>query len=271
MPAITARDGTRIHCEDTGEGPPILLIPGLGASSKVWGAFPKALSAHRLRVIVYDPRGFGRSPAPPDRISMASMTSDVKDLLDGLGVPTVQLFGVSMGGLIALRFTAAHPTQVSKLVLVSTPGKMSPWARRMLDLFEIMARRLSPREYVKMMATLSLSTTPFENQGRRVVDMENALVPDDREMPCILAQVEAVRTLPRQPIVETIEAPALILSGRQDFLTPPSFGEALQELLPHAQRGLLDGGHACLVESTDEGLVRILTFLRDTPRGGASA
>jgi pimeloyl-ACP methyl ester carboxylesterase len=261
---ITTGDGTRIAYEVFGSGYPLLLIPGLGASSRVWGAFPKAMGAH-FRVIAFDPRGFGASEAPPSTISLTTLVTDIADLLTGLGVEKAHLFGVSMGGILAQRFASESPGRVGRLVLVSTTGRMSRWSRRMLDMFEIMARRLSPRDYVTVMGALSLSPAFFEAEKGRVADMENVLVPKESEMGAIRAQVEAIRSLGADSASAPIRTPTLVVSGRRDFLTPPAQARELHRSIPGAERLDLEGGHACLLENTEEGLVRILAFLR-TPR-----
>ncbi|MHC4779203.1 MAG: alpha/beta fold hydrolase, partial [Planctomycetota bacterium] len=269
MPIIEAADGTGIRCEILGEGPPLLLIPGLGASSKVWGAFPKAMSAY-FKVVSYDPRGFGGSPAAPSKIDMNAMVSDVSILMTELDLGRTHLFGVSMGGIIALRVASIRPESVAKLVLVSTPGRMTPWARKMLDLFEIMARRLPPKEFVEVMAALSMSPDIVDSGSKRIRDLENALIPGESEMECILAQVDAVRSLGNTPLPTDVGAPTLILSGRKDFLTPPSQARELASAIPDAELFSLGGGHACLMENTEEGIVRLLAFLQGESPGATN-
>jgi len=261
VPAITASDGTSIRVEIHGKGEPLVLIPGLGASARVWGSFPKAMGAH-FRTVAFDPRGFGGSPADPAGISMDSMVSDLLAILDGLGLDRAHLFGVSMGGIVAQVFAARHPDRVRRLVLVSTTGNMSAWSLRMLDLFDLLVRRLEPEEFVRVMAPLSLSPATFESRPGRVPEFESALLPTAEEMGRIPAQIEAIRSLAGSSPARGIRAPALILSGKRDFLTPPENAGELRRLLPDAEFKALAGGHAFLMENIDEGILHILGFLR---------
>ena len=194
---------------------------------------------------------------------MDSMVSDVRDLLDGLNVARAHLFGISMGGIVAQRVAAEHPDRVGRLVLVSTTGKMTPWSRRVLEMFDIMARRLSPKEYVRMMAAFSLSPEYFDAGAHRSADLESGLMPTPAEMESLKAQGEAVRSLEPGRAAGAVRAPTLILAGRRDFLTPPSCAEDLRASIEGARLVFLDGGHACLMENTDEGVVEILSFLRE--------
>jgi pimeloyl-ACP methyl ester carboxylesterase len=262
MPLFTARDGTRIRFEVAGEGHPLILIPGLGGSARVWGPFPRTLGAW-FRAVAYDPRGFGGSAAPPAAITMDSMVSDVDDLLNALSVGRAHFFGISMGGIIAQRFAAERPDRVARLVLVSTTRRMTPWSRRVLDVLEIMARRLSPREFVKLMAAFSLSPGYFDSGPHRSADLETALLPAPGEMASLLAQIEALRSLDAAGGAPAVRAPTLILSGRRDFLTPPSAAEDLKASIENSRLVFLEGGHACLMENTDEGVVEVLSFLRE--------
>ncbi len=274
MPAIETRDGTRIAYETFGEGRPLVLIPGLGASSRAWGGFPRALGDH-CRAIAFDPRGFAGSPAPPSSITLDTMVSDLLDLLDSLSIPSADLFGVSMGGILARRFASLHGERTSRLILVSTPGRMTPWARHMLVLFEIMARRLSPREYVRMMSAMSLSPDSLDQNPRIAEDLESGLLPQEGEMDCILAQLRSLQSLPRPSgrgagtrDVEPLPHRTLILAGRRDFLTPPTGVSDLRALFPNSEAVYLSGGHAALMENSQEGVVEILRFLR---AGGTGA
>jgi pimeloyl-ACP methyl ester carboxylesterase len=193
---------------------------------------------------------------------MESMLTDLIDLLDGLEIPSAHLFGVSMGGIIACKCASLHPDRVRKLILISTPGGMTPWSLRMLDVFELMCSRLSPEEYTALMAALSLSPSTFNDKAGRIPEFEKALVPTEDELANIPAQIEAVRSLGKSDSVPAVKAPTLILSGDRDFLTPPSCGTRLNEAIPGSVLVRLDGGHAALMECIEEGVVHILRFLR---------
>jgi pimeloyl-ACP methyl ester carboxylesterase len=77
------------------------------------------------RTIIYDHRGHGESTntGDPTSYSFAQLVDDLGGLLDALDVPTCDLLGHSMGGMIALRFAIAHPECVASLVLMDTAGR----------------------------------------------------------------------------------------------------------------------------------------------------
>jgi len=99
-----------------GEGTPLVLIHGFGASHRDWQGLIEDLPS-KLALIAYDQRGFGASSAPAGRTY--SHGHDLLALLDALGLAQVDLCGMSLGGATALNFALDHPNRVRRLILVS--------------------------------------------------------------------------------------------------------------------------------------------------------
>ena len=99
-----------------GEGAPLVLIHGFGASHRDWQGLIDALPS-KLAIIAYDQRGFGDSKAPQGRAY--SHGQDLLALLDALDLRKVDLRGMSLGGATALNFALDHPNRVRRLILVS--------------------------------------------------------------------------------------------------------------------------------------------------------
>ena len=98
-------DGLWLYYESTGEGSPILLLPGFGESTTMWRKNVPALSAGH-RVISLDLRGHGRSMKVPGNNRQIRMAQDVRELIDHLNLDNVLLVGHSLGGAVAA--TYAH-------------------------------------------------------------------------------------------------------------------------------------------------------------------
>jgi alpha/beta hydrolase fold len=92
--AFALSDGVRIHYEDRGEGPALLLVPGIPAISSDWAPLSERL-AGRFRVLAYDNRGSGRSDAPPAPYTTRELAADALAVLDDAGVERAHVFGVS--------------------------------------------------------------------------------------------------------------------------------------------------------------------------------
>jgi len=120
--AFTGAAGVRLYWEEHGAGEPLLMIPGFGCSVEIYASNAPAL-AERFRVIVFDPRGAGRSDSPPDGYTMERYARDCSAVLDAAGCDTAHVFGTSFGGMIAMNFALHAPERVRGLVLAcTTPG-----------------------------------------------------------------------------------------------------------------------------------------------------
>jgi len=125
------RDGVKIHYEDHGHGPPILLSHGYGATCRMWNAQISALVA-RYRVIVWDMRGHGETddPEDPAAYSAALTVEDMAALLRRCAIGRAVIGGLSLG-YMSLAFHLAHPDMVSALMLFDTgPGFRNAGTRR---------------------------------------------------------------------------------------------------------------------------------------------
>src|SRR3984885_11134465 len=117
--AFVENQGARIYWDEQGEGPPILLIMGLGYSSHMWHRIRSVL-AKQYQTIALDNRGVGRSDLSPGPYPIALMASDAAAVLDAAGIKSAHVFGVSMGGMIAQEFALQYPKRVRSLILGCT-------------------------------------------------------------------------------------------------------------------------------------------------------
>ena len=115
---MVAVDGGQVWADDSGgDGPALVLLhPGVG-DSRIWEPVLAPLTA-KYRVLRYDARGFGRSPAPAAKFSLLS---DLIAVLGHFGVARAAFVGCSQGGASSLGLALAQPELVSALVLLC-PG-----------------------------------------------------------------------------------------------------------------------------------------------------
>ncbi|MEW2578561.1 alpha/beta fold hydrolase [Streptomyces syringium] len=121
MPTFSAPDGTRLAYRVTGDGDPVVCLPG-GPSDSLYLGDLGGLSAHR-RLIFLDLRGTGRSAVPEDTASYRCdrLVEDVEALRDHLGLAPMDLLAHSGGANLAAQYAARYPQHVGKLALI-TPG-----------------------------------------------------------------------------------------------------------------------------------------------------
>jgi 3-oxoadipate enol-lactonase len=121
---MIAVDGGDVWADDSGgSGPPLVLLhPGVG-DSRIWEPVLPALTAS-YRVIRYDARGYGRSPAP--RVPF-SLLADLVAVIDWYRLDRVAMVGCSQGGGSALGLVLQQPARVAALVLLCPGVPGFPW------------------------------------------------------------------------------------------------------------------------------------------------
>jgi pimeloyl-ACP methyl ester carboxylesterase len=123
-------NGIEIDYEVTGNGPTLLLSHGYGSTRHMWDGQHHAFPG--WRVVSWDMRGHGQtdSPADPKAYSAALTVSDMRALLEHVGVERAVIGGLSLGGYVSLAFALAHPAMTRALVICdSGPGYRNAEAR----------------------------------------------------------------------------------------------------------------------------------------------
>src|SRR5215813_5157558 len=124
-------NGLKIHHEVQGEGPPIVFVHGLGATSNVWHAQRMALSKS-YQVIVYDRSGSGRSQQAREGYSINAWTDELAGLLDYLTVPSAVVVGHSLGSMVAQRFAGKYADRTKALILAGGEAELDSDAKHIL-------------------------------------------------------------------------------------------------------------------------------------------
>src|SRR4030095_14295410 len=113
------RNGVRLSYSIEGEGPPVLLIQGVGLPGRAWQPQVEALRGG-YTVLTFDNRGVGASDGGPDPLTIDAMAADAAAILESENIDHVHVMGHSMGGLIALRFALINPARIKSLILACT-------------------------------------------------------------------------------------------------------------------------------------------------------
>lgn len=132
MPKVRTNDVETCY-EVHGDGTALVFIPGVGACTKMWQPQIEPFS-QQFKVIVYDVRGHGESSGYNEKYSIKLFASDLKALLDELGIEKAHICGLSMGGLIAQQFAIDHPAMVDRLILAGTFCHIPLWGKMLLAL-----------------------------------------------------------------------------------------------------------------------------------------
>ena len=243
--SATTLDGVQLAVFVAGEGTSLLLIPGLGARSSVFDPIMPDLSS-RLRVITYDPRGLGESGDGGD-ITLANMALDAVAVLDAARVGAAAVLGASMGGLIAQHLVVDHPERVARLILAATaPGGGRGVAANPADRAALLGRGARTPEDAYRQACTVLYSPHFQRTHPAFIEdqiTERARNPVGPRVfsSQILAMSQADDSFER---LAGVTAPALVLHGTDDAVTPYENARILARQIPDATLRPFDGcGH----------------------------
>jgi pimeloyl-ACP methyl ester carboxylesterase len=260
MPHVT-HAGARIYWEAEGDGDPLLLIMGLGASLEWWNRLRPSLTP-RYRTILFDNRGVGRSDVPPGPYSIALMADDALAVLDAAGVTSAHVFGLSMGGYIAQELVLRHPERVRSLVLGCTSCGGRDAVRAAPEVRSALAARAQmPREDAMwgMVPYTFDASTPRERIAQDLAMRMRAPVSNDG----YVAQFDAIKAWPgSHDRLSGIAAPTLVIHGETDQLVPPENARILARAIPNASLVMLpNASHIFLTDQLDAARDATLAFL----------
>ena len=270
---VVTGDGVHLAVSVGGAGDPLVMIPGLGSTRRVYAPIISALE-RRHQVIVYDPRGTGESEAPHGPYPMDRLAADCVEVAAGSGAESFDLFGASMGGLTAEHVAVLHPGRVTRLLLAATgPGRhaITPAApEATAALFGRGAR--TPAEAYRMACTVLYSPRFQRERPEFVEDQVTYRVTHPIPGRAFTAQYRASRDADIGGRLGEIAVPTLVMHGTEDVLVPLENAERLVNLIPGARRYWFDGcGHLFFHEDPDLAAQVILSFLAGaSDRGGVA-
>jgi 3-oxoadipate enol-lactonase len=226
------------------DAPVLVLGSSLGTTTHMWDEVAELLS-ERLRVLRFDLRGHGRSPATQGPYSLADLGGDVIALLDSLALEQVSYCGTSLGGMIGMWLATHAQYRLDRLVLVCTSAHMPPasgWQQR-----AAMVRAEGCEAVVD--AVLRRWFTPGfqQRQPDRVAAVRSRFVACDREG--YAGCCEAVGSMDLRGVLPQVRADTLVLAGQDDPATPPEHAELIADSIPNASLVTLpDAAHLAAIE-----------------------
>jgi pimeloyl-ACP methyl ester carboxylesterase len=250
-------DDQPVNVIDMGEGPPLVFIHGLSGSWQNWLEQVPVFAEER-RVVALDLPGFGHSPMPREKISMAGYARLLDRLLDVLEIDAAAVVGNSMGGFIAAELAISSPQRVERLTLVSAAGISTENAKVPMSGL----RRVAPLVAATTAWLASKSDTVARRSRLRNATL-SAIVRHPSRLPAPLAAeqlrgagkpgfvdaLEAIITYPiRERLVE-IACPTLIVWGDRDPLITVRDADVFAELIPDSRKVIFqDTGHVAMFE-----------------------
>lgn len=244
--------GDRVAYREAGQGPAVLLIHGMAASSYTWRAILPPLSTHH-RVVAPDILGHGQSAKPRGDYSLGAIAVWLRDLLDELGIDRVTLVGHSLGGGIAMQFAHQHPDYCERLVLIGSGGLGSEvgWTLRLLSApgAEFVLPIIAPQPAVAVGNKLRtwLASAGIHNVVAGETWYAYSSLSDHQARNAFLRTLrsvvdhrgQAVSAFNRLHFASGL--PALLIWGDEDPIIPVSHARAAHEALPGSRLLILPG------------------------------
>tara|TARA_R110002049_G_scaffold193776_3_gene362618 strand:- start:970 stop:1812 length:843 start_codon:yes stop_codon:yes gene_type:complete len=262
-------DGIQTNYHEHGEGDPVILLHGSGPGVTAWqnwqGILPRLGETHR--VLAPDIVGFGFTPLPEgEKPGIKLWTRHLAGFIEAMGLKSVTLVGNSFGGALALGMMAFHSDKVRSLILMGTPAGE----------FEQTQGLANSRSFEPSMEAMRAMMRAFPYDPAIVTDeavaarLRVAEIASGKETIRKLQPSEEkeakgpriVKGIPLQQL-DAIDAPVLILHGREDKMIPLHVAVRMHEHLKRSEMHVFGQcGHWVQLEREDQFLEQVQAFLR---------
>ncbi|MCX7340985.1 MAG: alpha/beta hydrolase [Hyphomicrobiales bacterium] len=258
---VTTKDGAALSVTIRGDGPPLMLVTGLGGTAAFWTA-PAQQLAQAHTVITFDHRGIGASTRGSLPVTVELLADDCAAILDAVGIRKTVLLGHSLGGAIGQKIALHSPHALAGLVLSGT--WMAP-NRFMTALFNARRKLLAadPSGYAAL--TMILGYPPswlhqhWDSSGIAISAAQlsaTALAIADERIGALLA-------FDGSGHAGSYSGPTLVQGAQDDLIVPAFLQDQLAASIPHArQLSFAAGGHFFPISRTDDFVRTVQDWIR---------
>jgi len=261
MPKITIGDA-ELYYESRGDGPPLLLVPGLGGVGAFWVKQVEEFSRD-FRVIVHDHRGTGQSTHSRITYSVEQMADDVLKLMDALKIESAHLVGHSTGGAIGQIIAQDHPERLRSLVLSATWAGQDAYFRRQFQTRREILLGLGLESYFRS-TMLTLMPPAWVSANDAAIDTQvGQMVAAASPTEILVSRIDAIVAFDRRKRLGEIRMPTLVIVAADGVVAPRFYSDELAERIPGAKLVMLDaGGHFAPVITSERYNRAVGAFLR---------
>jgi 3-oxoadipate enol-lactonase len=243
---VITNNGCQIGYDEAGAGSgvPIVFLHGVGSDRSVWHPQLEHFGATR-RAIAVDYPGYGDSDPAPEGTTRDDYASAIISAMDGLGVHRAHICGLSLGGVVAIAIHHAAPERCASLILADTfdvhPGGRAIYERSLAG-----SRDLPATAEARVDVLIAQPADP--EVRREVVETMSRIDPAAYRI-----GTEAVWLADQRDRARAIRAPALVIVGDQDLITPADLSNELVDLILDARMQVIGGaGHLTNLERPRE-------------------
>ena len=251
----------QVEYHTTGEGQPIILLHGAGASASANWFATAPLLAETRRVININLVGAGRTTFEPEVLNVEDLVALILTVADTEGADQFDVVGYSTGAVAALAVAARHPERVGQLVI------MAPWARsdaRTQSFFRLWERiyTTDPHLFAHFNTHLALSQSTqrvmdAEAFAGAIQNFENTGFNDD-----LGKVIHLLQRIDLESELAQVTAQTLVIGFEDDRIVPAAYAKAVAERVSEATYATLPAGHGGPWEVTEAMNEKIVDFLR---------
>jgi len=240
VPTVSIGDA-EIHYEEKGQGPPLMLVPGLSGTGAFFISQVPEFSRD-FRTITHDHRGAGRSTHSRIRYSIEQMADDTLRLMDALAIDSAHLVGHSTGGAIGQVIATTHPERLRSLVLSATWAGPDPYFRRMFESRKQTLLDSGVDAYLR--ASSLVQTTPrwVSENDEFLTELHAVTAAGCPPVEIMASRIDAILQHDCRARLLQIRVPTLVIVARDDMITPAFYAEELASAIPGAKLIVLEGG-----------------------------
>lgn len=272
MPNIKLPTDVDLYYESHGRGEPLILVPSTAFSAEVWKPSQMSLS-DSLNLILFDPRGSGRSLATQQLFTIEQMAMDIIALMDHLKIRGAHLLGHSMGGRIALSMAQNFPGRVKSLIMAASGS--GPAARPGSDcipglphrlVLELAERGFEKFIYHEICESDTFFTEKYRKQHRNEVEKFYRLAwTTHAKLPEFIHLCIARHNFEGTHRLADVRAPTLVLIGDADTVGSNHIAQSqiLADRIPGAVMKILKNqSHGFFWQATEETNAVILDWVK---------
>jgi len=266
-------NGIKLYYETHGEGLPVFLLHGFGATHEIWIGQVGPLSEH-FKVITYDCRNSGKSSHPNEPFKFDILLEDLKGLMKFLGIQKTHIIGQSMGGWVTQSFALKYPELLDKIVLMGTNYKgagVHIFENTLIDLYEAAKedKEQAYWKYAKLMHHRRILKAMQADPKKKFHGLwsaedlmkeftENQMTPKDYQ---ILANATDSYNIIDK--LSEIKNPVLLVSASNDKISPKLVMDEMHKSLPNNRLEVIENtAHHIFLEEAPKVNELIINFLK---------
>ena len=258
-------EGRQVYYETYGQGRPLLLLNGIMMSCASWKEFIEPLSAQNLLILV-DMLDQGKSSKMDCKYDHAVQLRLVDALIDHLGLASVCIAGISYGSEVGLEYAMDHPEKVERLMLFNATAATGPWLRDIGRAWNLAAG--NGEAYYHTSIPVIYSPAFYTEHSDWMENRKKLLVPVFSNRAFIEAMIRLTDSSENYDVrsrLGEVKCPTLIVSSRQDYLTPMEEQKYLADRIPDSHHVVIEhSGHASMYEQPLMFTALILGFANST-------